>query len=172
MSTDGSELPLPPPPPEFVMTPELQAQLALLTQQASEQLAALVEALRLASLNLPPPPPIDTKVIDDAIIDPIIDVPAPIFLGGPDPLPEQYELSGFWNEMPVFSAVQPESGMEKVFGDAGASLARTMLALPEPEPVPPAPETAGAVAGAGDAVDSEPSWLGFTWHSGAEGSAV
>ena len=97
--------PFPAPPddatPTFVMTPELQAQMAALTQQATAQLQALVAALRQFEESLPSPTPVDVTPIDVAPIKPppadddTIAIPygapvlgpPPIFLSGPDLTP-------------------------------------------------------------------------------------
>lgn len=82
--TTPPEPPVDPALAALMASPEFQAQMAALTQQAMAQLQALVESLRQFEPNLPPPPP---------PIEPPAPVEAPPQTGGPDPLPDDGGIS-------------------------------------------------------------------------------
>jgi len=71
---------------DFMESPDFQAQMAALTQQAAAQLAALVESLRAAEQQLPPLPGPEPRD-DDALAGIWLPPPEPVLLPPEEPKP-------------------------------------------------------------------------------------
>lgn len=130
---------------DLANSPELQAQLALLTQQAAAQLAALVEALRAAEAALgpvPPPPPPEVPV------SPVDEIP----VGLPWEPPEIPALGGY--DPPIFVAPAVEGLPEERVAKDLPALSLRSLAVEAPLSAVAEIAPLGPVLAAAPAVES------------------
>lgn len=162
MPADAVEVP---PPPPFEITPELQEQLALLTRQAMEQLAALVAALEAAGAQLTPPPPPETII-------PITPAPPPEVVVG------DLELSALALEPPILLSGPIEKGEGWDWSRPMPLAVEMARMVPVDLPViaiePAAPQPAGFAPAEGgfapaEVVDLSRFWLDDTRHGGEAG---
>jgi hypothetical protein len=163
----SNDVALPPDIAALIASPEYQAQMALLTQQAAAQLAALIESLRAAeaAIGTPPPPPVD-QIPDGLPWEPGIKLPvlegapAPEFLApAVEPLPAEPTARDLLAKALAALSIEPPPA---AIADLAPTLAAPLAALTEPAALP---------AGAGPA-DDIPAFDSFTTWTGAEGTGV